>query len=338
MWGADSDQAKQAWREYQEAKEEANAVMLKKLNETNKKRMQDLGRGAERNKNMFRELKNWMDKGKGKEELVEFLTEEGEVIKNEDDILAEIEKVWGALVWNENVRKNVERMQNEYGRWMWRLKRTVRNTAVHGESGWSSFWERKVKEKVSFVVRVLEEDGLVAKVGRACFMGIGVRSKWRKKIGRMTEELGVDVLSNLAWLRRMSAIGVAEMGICEDDRKRMRKVELERKAQEVGRLRWEEQLQRNERTRRYAQEKGWARGDRSEVDNESLDVLKAPIRVTVLTEELVKGKNLNFRCLGKPQRHIRHQRRENWLKMDFELLFDAPKMILMPGPHKEYHR
>ncbi|ELU11804.1 hypothetical protein CAPTEDRAFT_190784 [Capitella teleta] len=72
--------------------------MLKKLNETNRKRMQDLGRGAERNKNMFRELKNWMDKGKGKEELVEFLTEEGEVIKNEDDILAEIEKVWDDVI------------------------------------------------------------------------------------------------------------------------------------------------------------------------------------------------------------------------------------------------
>ncbi|ELU04289.1 hypothetical protein CAPTEDRAFT_210961 [Capitella teleta] len=147
-------------------------------------------------------------------------------------------------------------MQNEYGRWMWRLERTVRNAAVHGESGWSSFWEREVKAKVAFVVRVLEEDGLVARVGRACLMEIGVRSKWWKKIGKMTEELGVDVLSNLVWLRRMSAIGVAEMGICEDERKRMRKVELERRVQEVGRIRWEEQLQRNERTRRYAQEKG----------------------------------------------------------------------------------
>ncbi|ELU04000.1 hypothetical protein CAPTEDRAFT_198253 [Capitella teleta] len=29
--------------------------------------------------------------------------------------------------------------------------------------------------------------------------------------------------------------------------------------------------------------------------------------------------------------------RENWLKIDFESLFDAPKMIPMPGPHKEYH-
>ncbi|ELU08790.1 hypothetical protein CAPTEDRAFT_193247, partial [Capitella teleta] len=161
-----------------------------------------------------------------------------------------------ALVWNENVRKNVERMQNEYGRWMWRLERTVRNAAVQGESGWSSFWEREVKAKVAFVVRVLEEDGLVARVGRACLMEIGVRSKWWKKIGKMTEELGVDVLSNLVWLRRMSAIGVAEMGICEDERKRMRKVELERRVQEVGRMRWEEQLQRYERTRRYAQEKG----------------------------------------------------------------------------------
>ncbi|ELU12814.1 hypothetical protein CAPTEDRAFT_186495 [Capitella teleta] len=30
--------------------------------------------------------------------------------------------------------------------------------------------------------------------------------------------------------------------------------------------------------------------------------------------------------------------RENWLKMDFESFFDAPKMIPMPGPHKKYHR
>ncbi|ELU11232.1 hypothetical protein CAPTEDRAFT_212860 [Capitella teleta] len=29
--------------------------------------------------------------------------------------------------------------------------------------------------------------------------------------------------------------------------------------------------------------------------------------------------------------------RENWLKMDFESLFDATKMIPMPSPHKEYH-
>ncbi|MEE4247607.1 MAG: hypothetical protein V2I33_19545, partial [Kangiellaceae bacterium] len=46
----DSYQAKQAWREYQEAKEEASAVMLNKMNQTNRKRMQDLGRGAEKKK------------------------------------------------------------------------------------------------------------------------------------------------------------------------------------------------------------------------------------------------------------------------------------------------
>ncbi|ELT96537.1 hypothetical protein CAPTEDRAFT_216074 [Capitella teleta] len=182
MWGADSDQA---WREYQEAKEEAR---------------RECKIWAERNRNMFRELKNLMNKGKGKEELAEFLAGEGEAIKNEDEIVVEIEKVWGkllntpgeavlgvekerfemvdgnreitrgelekawskikrrkameesgALVWNENVQNNVERMQNEFGPWMWRLDRTVRNAAVHGESGWSSFWEREVKAKVAFV-------------------------------------------------------------------------------------------------------------------------------------------------------------------------------------------
>ncbi|ELU03373.1 hypothetical protein CAPTEDRAFT_190607 [Capitella teleta] len=101
----------------------------------------------------------------------------------------------------------------------------------------------------------------------------------------MTGELGVDVLSNLVWLQRMSAIGVAEMGICEDERKRMKKVELERRVQEVGRMRWEEQLQRDERTRRYhvcTRERrdevrvvcGWTGWGRSEVDDERLYLLE----------------------------------------------------------------
>ncbi|ELU03004.1 hypothetical protein CAPTEDRAFT_203313 [Capitella teleta] len=55
-------------------------------------------KGRKNNRNMFMELKNWMNKGRGKEEFVEFLTEEGEVIKNKDEIVAEIEKVWGNLL------------------------------------------------------------------------------------------------------------------------------------------------------------------------------------------------------------------------------------------------
>ncbi|ELU15191.1 hypothetical protein CAPTEDRAFT_219443 [Capitella teleta] len=88
--------------------------------------------------------------------------------------------------------QNHENEYHQYGPWMWRLEtqeRTVSNVAVHGESGWSSFWESEVKAKVAFVVRVLKEDGLVARVGRACLMEIGLRSKWWKKIGKMTEEL-----------------------------------------------------------------------------------------------------------------------------------------------------
>ncbi|ELT87420.1 hypothetical protein CAPTEDRAFT_188237 [Capitella teleta] len=45
-------------------------------------------------------------------------------------------------------------MQNEYGWWMWTLERTETNAAVHGELGWSSFWEREVKAKVAFVASV----------------------------------------------------------------------------------------------------------------------------------------------------------------------------------------
>ncbi|ELT92425.1 hypothetical protein CAPTEDRAFT_187054 [Capitella teleta] len=121
---------------------------------------------------------------------------------------------------------------------------------------YGSTWRVRIEFVLGSVCGESVERKMVARVERACLMEIGVRSKWWKKIGKMTEELGVNVLSNLVRLRRMSAIGVAEMGICEDERKRMRKVELERRIQEVGRMRWEEQLQRNEWTRRYAQEKG----------------------------------------------------------------------------------
>lgn len=55
----------------------------------------------------------------------------------------------------------------------------------------------------------------------------------------------------------------------------MREVELERRVQEVGRLRWEEQLQRNDEevcTRERRDEVravcGWTRRGRSEVDDE----------------------------------------------------------------------
>ncbi|ELT89706.1 hypothetical protein CAPTEDRAFT_193699 [Capitella teleta] len=93
MWGVDSYQAKQAWRAYQEAKDEASAVMLNKMNQTNRKRMQDLGRGAEKKKrNMFMELKNWMAKG---EAVLGVEKERFEIVDGDREItMGEVEKAW----------------------------------------------------------------------------------------------------------------------------------------------------------------------------------------------------------------------------------------------------
>ncbi|ELU00558.1 hypothetical protein CAPTEDRAFT_211381 [Capitella teleta] len=61
------------------------------------------------------------------------------------------------------------------------------------------------------------------------------------------------------------------------------------------------------------------------------------------TDEEVRMMNLVYERLKVPPHKAGFsvaslKRRENWLKIDFESLFDAPKMIPMPGPHKEYHR
>lgn len=79
----------------------------------------------------------------------------------------------GVLVWNKE-----ERLRDE----VWRVESCVRNGVIHGETAWDSFWEREAKVKTSFVCRILEEDGLVAWVGRGCGEVTGMKSRWWKEM------------------------------------------------------------------------------------------------------------------------------------------------------------
>ena len=72
----------------------------------------------------------------------------------------------GAVGWSVGEREKAERMQREVGRWLWRVEKSVRNGVVHGETGWSSFWEREAKVRVAFMCRVLEGSDFVAMAGR----------------------------------------------------------------------------------------------------------------------------------------------------------------------------
>lgn len=161
----------------------------------------------------------------------------------------------GAVVWKPAERQRLERMQVDFGRWMWRAQKSVRNGCIHGESGWSSFEEREVKAKMNYVKRILKGDDFVAEVGRASLMEMGRRSDWWKAVEKMAEENNFEEITNLIWLRRLSNIGMEQLGLSEKWMEELGKGKVKGKIEERGRKKWEGSLQRNERTREYAKNK-----------------------------------------------------------------------------------
>ena len=119
-----------------------------------------------------------------------------------------------------------------FGRWLWGLEKSVLNGVIHGETGWSTFWEREAKDRASFVSRVMEGNGIVAKVGKACVEEIGVAAKWWRGVVSLGRKMGIDALSKGVW-KKMSWAGMQEMGVTQRQMEKMRKKELEVRIKEV---------------------------------------------------------------------------------------------------------
>lgn len=145
----------------------------------------------------------------------------------------------------------------------------MRNGVVHGETGWSTFWEREAKDRVGFLVRVLEGRDFVGKVGRACVEEIGVAAKWWRDMVSLGRKLKVEALSKGVWRKKMSLDGLAEIGVTEIQLEKMRQKELVARIRAEGKITWEKSLEktpgrrteeadqrRDERIGRYLEEKG----------------------------------------------------------------------------------
>ena len=161
-----------------------------------------------------------------------------------------------AVGWTAVERNKAEALQKKFGRSMWRVETSVRSSVVHGETAWSSFWEREAKLRADFVSRTLEREDIVSRVGRACGEELGVKSKWWRGVVSLGRKLGLEVMMRMVWRRKFTQEGLRAVGHSRREIEDMRKSELTRRIQKVAREEWKEKLQGNGRLERYAEEKG----------------------------------------------------------------------------------
>ena len=107
------------------------------------------------------------------------------------------------------------------------------NELIRGETGWSTFEEREAKVMVEWMLRVVLEDNLMSKIGRACLIETGCKSRWWARCRHICSKLELMELVNLVILRDVSVTGMVSLGM-KMDRKVWKKY-LNERIQEVGR-------------------------------------------------------------------------------------------------------
>jgi hypothetical protein len=124
----------------------------------------------------------------------------------------------GAVGWMAKERQQAEGMQRDFGRWLWKVERSV-----HGETGWRTSWKREERDRASFLTRVLEnENDFVGRIGRACVEEVGVAARWWRGVVSMGRKLGIDALSRGVWRRKMSWAGMQEIRFTEKQLEKLR--------------------------------------------------------------------------------------------------------------------
>lgn len=161
----------------------------------------------------------------------------------------------GALVWEAEERNRLENEQMAFGRWLWRVQQSVRNAAVHGESGWSTFAEREAKAKMGLLCRIFKYEGLMTDVGRGVLLELGMKSNWWRVINKIACDHDFEGIYYMLRYRRISPRGarLARISI-----KMIQQIQTPVLQMEIGRRaheRWKRSLDGTERTVRYSEKK-----------------------------------------------------------------------------------
>ena len=85
------------------------------------------------------------------------------------------------------------------------------NKLIRGETGWSTFEDRRAKAMVKWMLKVVFKEKLVSEIGRACLIKIGCKSRWWSRCRHICSKFGLIELVNLIWLRDMSLNGMVKL-------------------------------------------------------------------------------------------------------------------------------
>ncbi|ELT97920.1 hypothetical protein CAPTEDRAFT_198440 [Capitella teleta] len=107
------------------------------------------------------------------------------------------------------------------------------------------------RAKMAFVRKILWGGSMVAEVGRAALLEIGLQSRWWKEVERMALRFHWDELAHSIWKRRVSDTGREMCGVGEDWVRDMTKDKMNERVMEVGKEEWKRSLQSTELTRKF---------------------------------------------------------------------------------------
>ena len=144
------------------------------------------------------------------------------------------------------------------GRWLWDMG-NVRNELIRGETGWSTFEERKAKAMVKWMLRVVFEENLMSEIGRACLVEIGCKSRWWARYRHICSKIELIDLVNFIWLRDASVNGMVNLRMNVEEE--VWKKRICEKIQWVGREAWKDGFKYTERAKEYVKMKECHRRD-----------------------------------------------------------------------------
>ena len=103
-YGEGSEEQKMAWEEYEFAKEQAHATTIAKMRKHDVRVMQEIKQGENRARDLWKHVRDKLDKGKRQSpnEGNLLFGPDGEEITREEELKAEITRVWADLFCNES--------------------------------------------------------------------------------------------------------------------------------------------------------------------------------------------------------------------------------------------
>ena len=143
----------------------------------------------------------------------------------------------GVCAWGRKEVRDLDKVQMEIARFLWRTGKGITNRGLRGETGLSTFGEREAKAKTAVLSRIVFEDSLMSKVGRWSLKEIGGRSRWWRRVTHIAKEYGLREVTGLFELRCATVRALASVCGRQPESEKWRG-ELKALVEREGRQKW----------------------------------------------------------------------------------------------------